>query len=156
MTMSSGLRRTGKPGPPRSMALMNDAGNVHVRDRVAELVGLGLLHLDRPLADDRPLVPARARRLQLLEDLRQQLRLEQPIRLRRQLEAAALALLQALLLGQLAEVFLDLLLQGAELLDVARLGELRQLLHVDDADLGRLHRLFELLRAACRSSPAPP
>ena len=33
----------------------------------------------------------------------------------------------------------------AELLDVARLGELRQLFQVDDADLGRLGGLFELL-----------
>ena len=45
----------------------------------------------------------------------------------------------------LAQVVLDLLLQLAELLDVARLGELGQLLHVDDADLGVLRRLFELL-----------
>ena len=53
------------PAPPRSMALTNDAGDVHVRDRVAELVGLGPLRLDRPLADDRVRVPAGPRRLQL-------------------------------------------------------------------------------------------
>ena len=87
--------------------------------------GLVCCSLDRPFADDRALVPAGARRLQLLEDLRQQLALEQPKGLRRQLEAAALALLQPLLLGHLAQVVLDLLLQCAELLDVARLGELR-------------------------------
>ena len=54
-------------------------------------------------------------------------------------------LFEALLLGHLAQVVLDLLLQGAELLDVARLGELGERLHVDDADLGRLAGLFELL-----------
>ena len=53
----------------------------------------------------------------------QQLALKQPIRLGREAEAACL-LLQALLLGHLAQVVLDLLLQRAELVDVARLGEL--------------------------------
>ena len=53
-----------------------------------------------------------------------------------------LALLQPLLLGDLLQVFLNLLLQLCQLLDVAGLGELGQLFQVDDADLGRLHRLF--------------
>ena len=39
----------------------------------------------------------------------------------------------------------DLLLQLVELFDVARLGELRQLFQVDDADLRRLGRFFQLL-----------
>ena len=52
-------------------------------------------------ADDRPLVPAGARRLQVAENLRQQLGLEQAIGLGRHLEAAALGLLQPLLLGLL-------------------------------------------------------
>ena len=119
--------------------------DVHVGHGVAELVVLGLLHLGRAFADDRPLMPAGARGLQLLEDARQQLRLEEPIRLGRQLEAATLPFLQPLLLGHLAQVLLDLLLQCVELFHVARLGELGQLLHVDDADLRRLGRLFELL-----------
>ena len=55
---------------------------------------------------------------------------------------AALALFEPLPLRHLAQVVLDLLLQGAELLDVARLGELGQLLQVNDADLGGLHRFF--------------
>ena len=45
-----------------------------------------------------------------------------------------------------AQVLLDLLLQLVQLLDVARLGELRQLLQVDDADLRRLGGLFQLLQ----------
>ena len=45
----------------------------------------------------------------------------------------------------LAEVVLNLLLQRAELLDVARLGELGEQVHVDDADAGRLAGFFELL-----------
>ena len=52
------------------MALISDAGMSMLATRVAELVRLGLLHLDRAFADDRPLVPAGARRLQLREDLR--------------------------------------------------------------------------------------
>ena len=74
----------------------------------------------------------------------QQLALKQPIRLGREPEAARL-LLQPLLLGQLAQVILHLLLQRAELIDVARLGELGEQVHVDDADAGRLAGLFELL-----------
>ena len=121
--MSSGLNRTGGPGPLRSRALMNEPRDVHVGERVAELVLLGLLQLDRPFADDRPLMPAGARRRQVAEEPLEQLALKQAIGLGRQLEAAR-RLLEALLLGHLAEVVLDLLLQLAELLDVARLGEL--------------------------------
>ena len=40
---------------------------------------------------------------------------------------------------------MNLLLQCAELFDVARLGELGEQLHIDDADAGRLAGLFELL-----------
>ena len=87
----------------------------------------------------------RARRLQLGEDLRQQLATGTGGNALGVSWKPRLALLDALLLGHLAQVVLDLLLQGVELLEVARLGELRQLLHVDDADLGGLHRLFELL-----------
>ena len=54
-------------------------------------------------------------------------------------------LLEALLLGHLAQVVLNLLLQRAELVDVARLGELGEQVHVDDADAGRLAGFFELL-----------
>ena len=57
----------------------------------------------------------------------------------------AVAALQPLPLGHFAHVVFDLLLQHVELLDVARLGELGQQVHVDDADLRRLCRLFELL-----------
>ena len=80
--------------------------NVHVRDRIAELVGLGLLQLDRPFAEDRPLVPAGAGRLQLAEDPLQQLALEQPVGLRSQLERAVF-LGQPLAFGHLAQVILD-------------------------------------------------
>ncbi len=45
----------------------------------------------------------------------------------------------------LLQVFLDLFLQLGELFEIARLGELGQLLQVDDADLGRLGGLFQLL-----------
>ena len=90
-------------------------------------------------------VPAGARGLQLAEDLRQQPALEQAVRLGREL-VAALARLQPLPLGLLAQELLDLPLQLFELFQIAGLGELGQLLQVDDADGGRLHRLFELLQ----------
>ena len=125
--------------------------DVHLRDAVAELVGPRLLHFDGPLTDDCPGVPARARRLHLLEDAREQLRLEEAVRLGRHLEPAALGLLQPLLLGGLAEVLLDLLLEFAELLHVARLDELRELVHVDDADLRGLRGLLELLQQLVES-----
>ncbi len=119
--------------------------DVHVRHGIAELVGPGLLHLGGAFADDRALMPAGARRLQLLEDARQQLGLKQPIGVRRHLKAAAFAFLESLLLGHLPQIFLNLLLQGVELLHLPRFGELGQFLHVDDADLRRLGRLFQLL-----------
>ena len=52
---------------------------------------------------------------------------------------------EALLLGNLAQIILHLLLQCAQLIDIARLGKLRQHLHIDDADLRRLASFFELL-----------
>ena len=126
-----------------------------MRHGIAELVGLGLLHLGGAFADDRPLVPARsatpASRSKMLVSSRDWNRrnafgvIWKP----------RLALLDALPLGHLAQVVVDLLLQGAELLEVARLDELGQLLHVDDADLGVLHRLFELLEELVDQSPAP-
>jgi hypothetical protein len=51
-------------------------GNIHIRHRVAELIVLGALHLHGPLADNRTLVAACARSLQLAENLLQQLALE--------------------------------------------------------------------------------
>ena len=57
-------------------------------------------------------------------------------------------LLQSLLLGQVAKVLLDHLGQLVELFHVARLGELGQGFHVDDADLGGLGRFFKLLQEA--------
>ncbi len=120
------------------------AGDVEVRDRVAELVLLRGLQLNGAFADDRALVPAGARRRHFLKQPLQQLALEQAIGLWREPEAARF-LLQALLLGHLAQVVLNLLLQRAELVDVARFGELGEQVHVDDADVGRLAGLFELL-----------
>ncbi len=76
---------------------------------------------------------------EIAEDPFQQLALEQPIGLGRQLIALGPAL-QALLLGHVAQQILDLLLQLVQLFDVARLGELGQLFQVDDADLRRLAR----------------
>ena len=48
------------------------------RNRIAELVGLGLLQLDGTFAYDRSLVPAGSRRVQFAEDPFQQPALEQP------------------------------------------------------------------------------
>ena len=80
----------------------------------------------------------------LAEDPLQQPTLEEAIGLGRELVALG-GLLQSLPLGQLADVLLDLPGQLAELVDVARLGELGQCLQVDHADLGRLGRLLQLL-----------
>ena len=57
-------------------------------------------------------------------------------------------LLQALLLGQVAEISLDHLGQLVELLHVARFGVLGQGFHVDDADLRGLGGFFKLLQQA--------
>ena len=64
MTMSSGFIRSGSFAPSRIMALIERLRNVHVRHAVAEFVRLGLLQLDGPFADDRPLMPAGAGCLQ--------------------------------------------------------------------------------------------
>ena len=65
ISMSSCLMRIGKPGPLRSMALTSEAGMSMLRDRVAELIRLGMLQLDGPFAHDRPVMPAGARGLQI-------------------------------------------------------------------------------------------
>ena len=70
--------------------------------------------------------------------------MEEAVGLGREAEALG-ALFEALLLSHLAQVVLHLLLERAELIDVARLGELREEVHVDDADLSGFARLFELL-----------
>ena len=57
----------------------------------------------------------------------------------------ALAALQALLLGHVAQQFFDLPLHLRELVHVARLGELGQLVQIDHADLRILGRFFQLL-----------
>ena len=81
------------------------AHNVHVRDRIAELVRPGCLRFDGPFADDVALVPAGARRLHVGEQTFEQLALEDLVRLRGELERAALlALFQTLTLRHLAEV----------------------------------------------------
>ena len=90
-------------------------------------------------------MPAGARGLQLAEDLFQQLALKQPVSLGRQLKSA-FAPLQTLPLGQLADVVVDLLLQRRQPFHIARLGVLGQLLHVDDADLGRAGGFFKLFQ----------
>jgi hypothetical protein len=51
-------------------------------------------------------------------------------------------------LGQLPQIVLDLLLQRPELLEITRLRELGQRLHVDDRDLRGLARLAQLLQQA--------
>ena len=120
-------------------------GHVHVGDRIAELILLGPLHLDRALADHRTLVPAGARGFEVGEDLFQQLALKQAISFGSELVAFRPAL-QALLLGHVAHHLFDLFLQLVELVHFARLGKLRQLFQVDHADLRRLGRLLELLQ----------
>ena len=87
---------------------------------------------------------AAARRLQLAEYPLQQLALEQPIGLWCQVVPIALPL-QALLLGQVAQVIVDCPLQAAQRVQVGRLGELGQRVHVDQGDLSRLAGLHELL-----------
>ncbi len=114
-----GLEPYRQAGPVAKQGVGERGGDVHVGDGIAELVGLGLLQLDRPFADDRSLVPAAAGRLELLEDPRQQLGLEQPIGLGRHLVALCVPL-QSLLFRQLFEVVLDLLLELAQLVNVAR------------------------------------
>ena len=76
--MSLELKRTGSAGPAADQRVDERARDIHVGDRVAELVLLRGLQLDRPLADDRPLMPAGARWRQLAEEPFQQLALKQP------------------------------------------------------------------------------
>ena len=145
--MSSERIRKGRPGPVAEHGVDQRAGDVHVGQRVAELVLLGLLQFDRPFAQDGPLVPPGPRGHQVAEDPLQQPALEEPIGLGR--EPIALGgLLQPLLLGKVLEQLLDHAGQLAELLHVARLGVFGQGLHVDDADLRRLGRFFKLLQQA--------
>jgi len=54
--------------------------------------------------------------------------------------------IEPLPLGQVADDILNLLLQCTELVNIARLGEFGQCLHVDQADLGRLSCFAELLQ----------
>src|SRR5215210_2849025 len=88
---------------------------------------------------------AGARRREVAKQSLEQLALKQPKGLRREPEAAGL-LLKSLLLGNLAKIILHLLLQRAELIDVTRLGEFREHLHIDDADASRFASFFELLQ----------
>src|SRR5688572_8487054 len=77
--------------------------DVHVRDRIAELIRLRLLQLDGAFADDWPLMPAGARRRQRIEDSLKQFALKQPESGGRKL-VATLATLKALPLRRLAQV----------------------------------------------------
>ena len=153
--MSSERIRKGTPAAPEGTqypwvpehGVDQRAGDVHVGQRIAEFIGLGLLQLDRPFALDGPLVPPGPRGLQVAEDPLQQPPLEQAIGLGR--EPVALGgLLQALLLGQVFEELLDRAGQLLEVLHVALLGVFGQGLHVDHADLRGLGRFFKLLQQA--------
>ena len=130
--------------PAAEQGVDHAGGDVHVRDRVAELVFLGLGRFDRPFAGHGVRVPAGPRRLQVAEDSRQHLRLKQPKRLRREAILAGPVLFEPLLLGLLADVVFDLLLQCLEAFDVAGFGELGEFLHVDDRELRRLLGLLEV------------
>ena len=72
ISMSSGLQPDRQAGAAAHQRIGERAGQIHVGHRVAELVGLGLLQLDRPFADDRPLMPAGARGFELAENPLQQ------------------------------------------------------------------------------------
>ena len=61
ISMSSGFIRTGNMRAVAEHGVDQRRGNVHLRDRVAEFVGLRLLQFDRPFADDRTMMPAGAR-----------------------------------------------------------------------------------------------
>ena len=136
-SMSSGCRRTGRPGPLPHHGVDQRAGDVHVGQRVAELVGLGLLHLDRPFAHDRPLVPAGPGRLQVAEDPLQQPALEQPVGLGRELVSVR-RLLQALLLGHLRMYSSTCRANSRSCSMSPGSAYSRQLVHVDHADLAVL------------------
>ena len=86
---------------------------------------------------------AAARRLEVLEDLLQDSRLEKAKRLRRQLIPLAREL-ESLAFGHFAHVILNLLLKRFQLFDITRLGKLGERFHIYDADLRRISRLTKL------------
>jgi hypothetical protein len=87
-----------------------------------------------------------AARLHLRENPSEHLGLKQPHRLGCEPVLAGAVRFEPLPLRLLADVVLNLLLQGFELLEVAGLGVLLKLLHIDDRELGRLLCLLDLLQ----------
>ena len=145
--MSSDRNRKGVRGSVTDHGVDQRAGDVHVGQRVAEFIGLGLLQFDSPFAQDGPLVPPGPRGGQVAEDAFQEPPLEQAVGLGRQ-PVALRGPLQSLLFGQVFEKPLDHAGQLLEIVHIALLGVFGQGLHVDHADLRGLGRLFELLQQA--------
>ena len=96
------LHSHGQARPGSKHGVYQRGGDVHLRDRIAEFVGLRLRQLDRPVAEHRALMPSGSRRDEIAEDLLEQPILKQAIGLRRELVAAAIGALDSLPLGHFA------------------------------------------------------
>jgi hypothetical protein len=108
----AGLEPNGHTRPATDQGVDKRAGDIEVRDRVAEFVVFRGLQFDGALADDGALVASGTRRGQFAEQSLEQLGLKETHGFGRHAKAAGL-LFEALLLGHLAQVVLHLLLELA-------------------------------------------
>ena len=110
---------------------------------IAKLVGPRRHQLHSAVADDRALMPAGPRGIERRKDLLEELALEGPQRLRREL-IAPLRPFEPLLGRRLLDQFLHLPSQHVELVHLPLFEKLAERLHVDQADAGVLLRLRKL------------